>query len=264
MNYRIFDYFNIVAKRLSLEYKLTGTGKNSSDIGYNREMLLEKFLINHIPYRLKAYLGGHIFGVGEKNESKQIDLILANDIGLNFKEHSKMFTAVENVAAAFSIKSSLNKKELIDCLENLASIPQINKEVIKFKFIKESIIDDFIKYHPTLFIFAFKGASLENTMKTLEEFYKNKEIPFNRYPTMIIVNERYYISFTPNKTNKVGGGNIPSYIFNPVKLDETICGIPFFNLLNSLSEYQDWLSKMTIDYKVYFNDFLKTLYEDAV
>ena len=62
MNNRVFKYFNTIADKLSVGHDLSSTIKNPSDIGYSREKLVQTFLANHLPNRLSAILGGHIFG----------------------------------------------------------------------------------------------------------------------------------------------------------------------------------------------------------
>lgn len=261
MNDRVFNYFNTIADKLAIDHQLTGNGKNSSDIGYNREKLVQTFLKNHIPKRLFPVLGGHIFGF-EQPESKQIDVIILNDCGLNFEEHEKLFTPIENVAAAFSVKSNLDSANLIASLENIASIPQIDSDIIKFKFLPESVFSDFVKYNPCFFIFAYEGVSLETSLDTIDNFYKkNTNIPLNRRPCGIIVNKKYYIRCTPDQSLRMDKTIVQPYDFNGMKLMQEFQGFPFFHIFNCINSYVDWLSKMTISYLKYFNTFTSKYYE---
>lgn len=259
MNDRVFNYFNIIADKLSIDHQLTGTSKNSNDIGLNRETLVQTFLSRHLPKRLSAVLGGHIFGF-EQQDSKQIDVILLNDIGLNFEEHQKLFTPVENVAAAFTIKSTLTSNELIDALGNIASIPQIDNDILKFKFLSPNPFADFIKYNPSFYVFAYDGVSLDTALLTIETFYRENSVPLNRRPCGIIVNKKYYIRCTPDESHTLGGDITPPYFFHGVNLIPEIQGTPFFHIFNCINYYSEWLSKMSIDYIKYFNTTLAKFY----
>ena len=204
MNDRVIRYFNAVSEKLAAEHAITSTIKNSSDIGYSRESLVKDFLSKHLPGRLSAILGGHVFGFNQE-ESKQLDILILNDIGLNFKENEKPFAPIENVASVFTVKSSLNSKELIDSLSNIASIPQIDKDVLDFENLMGEPFEYFINHYPRFTVFAYTGMSLESTLKTIEEFYTNNDVPLNRRPQAIIVNKQYYIQSSPEPTPLYNG-----------------------------------------------------------
>jgi hypothetical protein len=67
-----------------------------------------------------------------------------------------MFTAVENIASAITIKSFLNKQALFNALENLASVPQLDPEILTFKFLQNNPFENFSKGHPTFFVFCLR------------------------------------------------------------------------------------------------------------
>jgi hypothetical protein len=58
MNTRIINYFNHLADKIEADSKLSRGAQNRSDIGYNREKIIELFLSRHLPKRLTAYQGG--------------------------------------------------------------------------------------------------------------------------------------------------------------------------------------------------------------
>lgn len=253
MNDRVLKYFNAIADKLEAGHNITATSKNSSDIGFSREKLVQDFLANHLASRLSPILGGHIFGFNQA-DSKQIDVIILNDIGLNFKENQKPFTPVENIAAAFTVKSRLDSNNLIDSLENIASIPQIDSEILKFNSLHPNSFNIFIKYHPVFFVFAYEGMTLESTLSTITEFYtKNEQIPLNRRPCGIVVNKKFYIRYNPEETNTLTGEIIPPYVFGGMQLDKEFQGYPFFHIFNCINFYSEWLLSMSIDYTKYFN-----------
>ncbi|WP_289024236.1 DUF6602 domain-containing protein [uncultured Salegentibacter sp.] len=230
--------------------KATFLGKAT---GFNREIITQDFLNKHLPRRLKPILGGTIFGNNSK-DSKQIDIICSNDISINFEDNAKMFVAIENVASAISVKSVLNKEAIFDTLQNLSSIPQIDTNILSFKILKPGAIDSFIDNQPSLFVYAFKGVKMEKALEHINEFYsKNPQIPLNRYPQGIIVNNQYYIKFARESYNTSTGYQVPAKTFYGMKLDEIMIGYPYIQLLNSITSYVDWLPFMRIDLHHYFN-----------
>ena len=108
----IREYFNLIAKELDVKSKKAGLTDNNADIGFNREIITQDFLSKHLPRRLKPILGGTIFG-NDNTDSKQIDIIVSNDISINFEDNAKMFVAIENVASAISVKSVFCKSDKI-------------------------------------------------------------------------------------------------------------------------------------------------------
>lgn len=141
-----------------------------------------------------------------------------------------------------SQEKGTNKEAIFDTLHNLSSIPQIDKKILSFKLLKPGAINSFISSHPSLFVYAFTGLKMEKMVEHLNEFYsQHPEIPLNRYPSGIIVNNEYFIKFSPPKT------------FFGIKLEENMVGYPYIQLLNSITGYVDWLPFMRIDLHHYFN-----------
>lgn len=131
---RIVDYFNFIADKIEVDSQISGLTLHRTDKGTNRERLVELFLSKHLPRRLKPFLGGTVFGASG-SESKQIDVLVSSDLAINFEEVDKMFVAIENVAAAITVKSYLDKGAILDSLENLANLPQIEPRALSFKFL---------------------------------------------------------------------------------------------------------------------------------
>jgi hypothetical protein len=257
MSDRVLHYFNAIADTLEAAKKMTASIQNSGDIGYSRERLVRDFLQKHLPNRLTAFLGGHIFGY-DQPDSKQIDIIVSNDIGLNFKEHEKPFSPIENVCAAFSVKSTLDSTNLKDCLQNIASIPQIDPQALKFTTLHPTAFDRFIKHNPTFYVFAYDGISLETTLSSLEEFYLNFQVPYNRRPRGIIVNKKFYIKYSTEDSDGLDGKPTIPYTFSGIELQQDVQGYPFFHIFNCINSYSEWMLSMSIDYKRYFNSALRT------
>lgn len=141
---RIGRYLNSLADKLDIESKLAGEAGHNPTIGDNRERLVQLFLSKHLPDSLNVFVGGLIID-SDGNESKQIDVIVSNNLGINFREHEKMFIGVESVASAITVKSMLDKAAIYDCLYNLASIPIISSEILSFRLIKGDPFQEFNK-----------------------------------------------------------------------------------------------------------------------
>ncbi|MFC1633963.1 DUF6602 domain-containing protein [Planctomycetota bacterium] len=250
---RIKTYFNNISKKLAIESDIAGGGKHCGDIGTNREVIFQTFLNNHIPNRLKAYLGGEIIGLGDK-ASGQLDIIVASDIGARFEEKEKTFFIAESVAGVISIKSFLDKAQLFDALDNLSSIPELSSEVLSFDSTAISQKNSFFIYHPSLHILAYDGLAVDTITKHLKEYYFEKSyIRRKRYPTNIIVNGKYCIHYVKKDTKSEYGVDIPLGTFFHYKIEENREGYPLIHLLSELNKYVEWLPHIKINMKEYYN-----------
>lgn len=218
---RFRDYFQEIANTFDNEGKCSRIFKNNPDAGSTREDIFAEFLRRHLPLRAKVIKGGFIFdSLG--NESKQIDLIIINDATVQFNQFSgveqggKSFSIIEGCYGAISIKTTLNKNELFDSLENYASIPPMPALQIN-PMLKDR---DFVQSFPIGTIFAFKGMDVKTTLEHLSTFYdEHKEIPINRKPTFIIVNNQYIIRHIDIHGAKTKNGTPVLYdTFHPMKM----------------------------------------------
>lgn len=139
---------------------------NRVDSGTKREDILFDFLDRHLPERCNVIKGGSIFD-SEGGHSRQIDLIVTNDLTLQFKEFNdrleKSFNCIEGCYAAISVKSTLDKKELLDSIDNLASIPTVRSIRLSPMF-KDG--DNFLKQVPLRVIFSYKGIDKKSVLHT--------------------------------------------------------------------------------------------------
>ncbi|NJO80412.1 MAG: hypothetical protein HC827_19155 [Cyanobacteria bacterium RM1_2_2] len=250
---RLQKYFNLIADKIAVDAQLASTSYHRPDIGFNREKFLELFLHKHLPKRLSAYLGGQIIGLGDI-ESGQIDIIVANDISIRFEENARNFITAESVAAAITVKSFLDKAGIVDCLSNLASIPQFSPQVLTFKALRSNAFDTFISKHPSLFIFAYDGVQYETCLDHIADFYNsNPNIPLNRYPLNIIVNKKYMIKFVRQPGKTIDGDNVPGSSFYPSILQASTVGWPFIHMIDDITSYVSWLPYMDTEMHHYFN-----------
>jgi len=250
---RIQNYFNGVADKIASSSIISSTADHRPDIGANRENIVRDFLIHHLPRRLSASLGGQVISHYGR-ESRQVDVIVSNDLGVRFDENEKTFFTTESVAGAITVKSSLNKATSIDSLTNLSTIPEPSTEVLGFKIFRPGSVEAFLERHPSLYVFAYDGIGGEMCLTHIRDFYNNRpDIPWRRYPKGIIVNRKYMIRFFRNEIRTSTGLLVPKDSFFLMTLEESMRGYPFVQLLNDLSSYTDWLNHMSFDIHHYFN-----------
>jgi len=203
MTRKLNTYFQNVADVIAQIKKTSEVFPNTSDSGQTREGILQKFLSSHLPNRCKVIKGGFIFDSND-NESSQIDLIIHNDLSLQFnslEEYAqKSFVTIEGCYAVFSVKTNLDKQGLENSLDGFSTIPptpelNINPSV-RLGSLTMSI--------PLRIIFAYSGLD-SNTIKShIENYYKKNNTPIIEQVRLVIVNNRYIIIRLTDegKTNK--------------------------------------------------------------
>lgn len=192
---RLKEYYETVGRVLRGEADAGAIFPNASDKGIVRENSYVQFLSQHTPSKCNVFLGGFLFG-HDGNESSQLDVIVTTDTAPRYDFHNKgssgkSFAPVDGTLAVASIKSRLDKKELVDSLKGFASIPptmSLDGKTSPLLTIKN--YDDW----PYKILFAYDAISLESIMGHLLEFYRlTPQIPFNRRPNLVHVAGKYAI-----------------------------------------------------------------------
>lgn len=192
---RLKSYFSKVGEVLRGEAEVASIFPNTSDIGFSREIIYAEFLKQHAPSKCDVFLGGFLFDE-DGEESKQLDVIISTDTAPKYDFHNpggkgKSFGPVEGCLGVASIKSSLDKAQLFDSLEGIASIPatkSLEKRVNPM--IKISDYDDW----PYKIIYASDGLSDSAILSHINDFYtRNPQIPISRRPDIIHVAGKYVI-----------------------------------------------------------------------
>lgn len=192
---RLSEYFTNVGKVLQGEASASSIFPNTTDIGITKELVYADVLQAHLPASCKVVLGGFLFG-RDGSESKQIDILVTNDMALQFTFHNrqgkgKSFSCVDGCIGVVSVKSRLDTRELEDSLMNLASIPQqqtTDGRVMPFARIKN------YENWPFRVVFASDGMSGEALLEALNQFYvRNPSISPHRRPDLIHVTGKYVI-----------------------------------------------------------------------
>lgn len=192
---RLKEYFEKVSEILRGEAEASSIFPNTSDIGISRESIYADFLKQHVPSKCNVFLGGFLFGE-DGEESKQLDIMISTDTAprynfLNSDGNGKSFGTVEGCLGVASIKSNLDKEQLIDSLLGIASIPATQPLGNRVNpMIKIKNYEDW----PYKIIYASNGLSSETILGHLNEFYiENSHIPISRRPHIIHVAGKYVI-----------------------------------------------------------------------
>lgn len=209
---RLKAYLSKVGVVLKGEADIASIFPNSTDVGTSRERIYAEVLRQHLPKGCSVFFGGYLFDM-DGNESKQIDLIIINDVSpqfnfLNPNGQGKSFACIDGCIAVASIKSALNGNQLVDALENIASLPDkvTLKEGGYNQFVKIRNYDDW----PYKIVYASDGIKIDTALKIINDFYKeNKTIPFNKRPNIIHVCGKYNIIRIWKNARTRGGKEIP-------------------------------------------------------
>lgn len=192
---RLNEYFDKVGAILRGEAEVASVFPNTTDIGQSRELVYAKFLSQHAPSKCNVFLGGFLFG-DNGEESKQLDVIITSDTAPRYNFYNadgkgKSFGPVEGCLGIASIKSTLDKDQLIDSLNGIGSIPSTlpigNRVNPMLEF------DDYDNW-PYKIIYASNGLTAETILGHLNNFYiSNPQIPITRRPDIIHVAGKYVI-----------------------------------------------------------------------
>jgi hypothetical protein len=192
---RLREYYLKVAAVLRGEADAASIFRNSGDVGSSREQVYASFLRQHAPSKCNIFLGGFLFdnaGV----ESKQLDIIVTTDTAPRFDFHNrdgvgKAFSPVEGTLGVVSIKSRLDKAQLHDALDGIASIPPT--ESLEGRVAITIGVNNYEDW-PYKVIYATDGLNAETIFDHLSEYYRqNKHIPVSRRPHVIHVAGKYAI-----------------------------------------------------------------------
>lgn len=192
---RLRDYYLNVAAVLRGEANVASIFPNATDIGVSRESIYAEFLRQHAPSKCNVFLGGFLFG-NDGSESRQLDVIVTTDTTPRFDFHNpdgqgKAFSPVEGALGVASIKSTLNKNELEDCLNGFAAIPPTMSLDGRVAFgVNIKGYDDW----PYKIIYASDGILPETLLGHLQQYYSaHPQIPLGRRPNIIHVSGKYII-----------------------------------------------------------------------
>ena len=185
--YRLRSYYMKVAEVLRGEADAASIFPNATDIGISRELVYAEFIKQHAPSKCNVFSGGFLFDE-DGAESNQLDIIITTDTAPRFNFHNqngagKSFSPVEGTLGVVSVKSKLDKRELADALQGIASIPPTKP--LGDRVNEASRIEKYDDW-PMKIVYASGGIAPSTLLEHLNEFYlKNSSIPLNRRPHFV-------------------------------------------------------------------------------
>ncbi len=195
---RLNQYFETIGQVLRGEASSASIFPNSSDIGLQRELVYVEFLKQHAPSKCNVFLGGFLFGE-DGNESKQLDVIISTDTSPRFDFNNsngkgKSFASVKGCLGVASIKSFLDKAQLIDSLDNLASVPQLKALGSEGNTVAPTVKVRNYENWPYKIIYSSNGLEATTLLNHLNNYYaQHTDIPTSRKPDLIHVAGKYII-----------------------------------------------------------------------
>lgn len=218
--------------------------------------IIGQFLEDHLPHRCRVIQGGFVFD-SDDDESNQIDLIIHNDLALQFNTlrelSQKSFVTIEGCYAVISVKTNLDKRELENSLDGFSTIPKTPELQISPGLIPPKIA----KSMPLRIIFAFSGISLTTIKSHLENYYNKNKTPVNEQVRLIIVNNQYAIIRTVDTAHTSVGGEVPANTFFASEPVHEKKGAYFLHyLLNDLQSLANLGSSMIINHSTYLDKSL--------
>ena len=177
--------FRHISNKMLEDFKLSAEIKHQGSKGTYRESSLKKFLSEgRLPLRYKIG-SGEIVGPAH-NVSRQSDLIIydqLNGYSLIYDASTQVYP-IECVAGTVAVKSTLNKTEFMDSLENIKSV----KMLVPQDTVSKPMIGGLVRYkRPLPFgaIFGYRlgGNSLDSLVKNLIEW--ERENPKEYWPNVI-------------------------------------------------------------------------------
>ncbi|OYQ64696.1 hypothetical protein B9G53_10275 [Pseudanabaena sp. SR411] len=229
----------------------------------SRERIYTEFLKLHAPSKCNIFLGGFLFDMSGA-ESRQLDVIITTDTTPRYNFHNrdgsgKSFSPVEGTLGVVSIKSTLNKAEMIDALSGIASIPPT--ESLEGRL---SIGIELLNYDewPYKIVYASNGISGETLLQHLHDYYaENPSVPITRRPNLIHVAGKYIILRAVPGVVVTSGvtdeepRELPMGTFKLITKHPDIQGILW--VLNSLQQYAQASNEIEFSYGELINKVIQ-------
>lgn len=262
---KIAQYFESIAKNIDSDRNASGIFDNRSDSGSAREDIIIRFLETHIPRRLHVSKGGFVIN-SEGKISKQIDILITNDLTIQFNHFAKTdsigksFNILEGCLSIISVKSYLDKTSLIESLENLGSVPLLNDYKLKSNDPYEKYL---IEQLPMKAIFAYDGSEPQTIVNHIHEHYAKKgNIDLRLTPQMIIVNNKYLI----NRSGKDGALLVDGTRTKPYEYffqdGHRAGGFGLFYLLGYIQSLSNLINNIAFSFNKYSDVLIKKFREE--
>jgi hypothetical protein len=148
-------------------------GKHNYASGAFREGLLRDLLTSVLPKSVSVD-SGFIYGFEQVANSKQIDILIWDSAKYSavFKTGEFVIVAPESVIAAISVKTSLDRRELVESLDNLMSVVPLDRT---FRRGVCSNTGEEIYRAVLKLVVAYDGPRKQgNALATIGKFYEDK------------------------------------------------------------------------------------------
>ena len=148
-------------------------GKHNYASGAFREGLLRGFLASVLPKSVSVE-SGFIYGFDQVANSKQIDILIWDSAKYSavFRTGEFVIVSPESVIAAISVKTTLDRRDLVDSLENLMSVVSLDRYFRRGVFLEtnEAIHRSILKL-----VVSYEGPSNhESALTTISEFFEER------------------------------------------------------------------------------------------
>ncbi|PEA09469.1 hypothetical protein CON38_10310 [Bacillus cereus] len=183
-----FSYIESVAKKLMAEFEYSKEIKHNGVKGDVREHALSAFLEKYLPEKLK--IGSGIVVNADGIQSRQQDIIIydAFNAPLLYNEKETKIIPVESVYGTIEVKSTLSKRELATCINNIKSIKSLSKYPHPI---------------PHGFVFAYQADSdIKTVCENVIELNKDIELDF-RINTVCILDQGTILHFHKHGLDKI-------------------------------------------------------------
>ncbi|MFD2133768.1 DUF6602 domain-containing protein [Pseudogracilibacillus auburnensis] len=236
------DYYSYLSRNLKQksDHVRTAFRTHNPSVGENREVIVQEFLKEHLPFAFGVDTGLILSEDGEF--SNQADLVVYDQLynsALYPTMLNKLFL-VESVYAMIEVKTHINRETIKDAIE----------KCVRFKKLKRSFsgVPSYPKINDSLFIlWGFEGTSNESIKKNILEEVDKLSIEIQ--PDFIIIPDRILISMgSYRKLSKYGMEGSPhreaiNQQFPDKKYEELFSPYLFSDLgQNSLLNFIVWLS----------------------
>ncbi len=146
--------------------------EHSGEKGRNNEEILKSFLGIHLPKKYGLTTGKVVGANGDM--SKQIDIIIYDRLNTPSLKESRVFSIVpiESVYGVIAVKTTLNRSELTDSIENIASVRRLSiTAAMTYEAGHPIQLDEESVLRPRALIFGYKSswANIENARKAFVE-----------------------------------------------------------------------------------------------
>ena len=253
--YIMKTYFNNLAHIIDATSIGASFNEHRPDTGANREEILIEILNNHIPHCLTAINGGNIINI-EGEKSKQIDVIIKNNLFPKFEQYKKTSVITESVVGVISVKSFLDKKALEESIENVASVPKFSKITLSLSnssLQRTGLQEEFTANWPYRAIFAYGGIDPDTLYRYALEYYNAHPTRLADFPDMIVINKHFCIRHLANGEKLSDGTLLPKKYLHPVKLTSETQGYPIAGIITQINNYIPWMHYMKCNFSPYID-----------